>query len=88
MTRISPSLRAKDGKICCAACDQALSPVGKGWKRHARLSMIPVKDMPGASMGLHARVVIRRFSCPNCLHLLDSETALPEDPFLDDIVFV
>jgi acetone carboxylase gamma subunit len=87
MTRISPSLRAKNGKICCAACDHALAPAGTSWKRQAKLSTIPVKDMPGASIGLDTRVVVRRFSCPQCLRLLDSETALPEDPFLEDIVF-
>jgi acetone carboxylase gamma subunit len=88
MTRISPSLCARDAKICCVACGHALAPVGIGWKQHARVSMIPVKNMPGASIGLDTRVVIRRFACPKCLHLLDSETALPEDPFLEDIVFV
>ena len=33
------------------------------------------------------RVVLRRFACPACGALLDSETALPEDPFLDDVLF-
>ena len=27
-----------------------------------------------------------RFACPQCGHLLDTETALPEDPFLEDVV--
>jgi acetone carboxylase gamma subunit len=30
--------------------------------------------------------VIRRFSCPSCGALLDSETALPGEPFLEDVV--
>ena len=34
------------------------------------------------------RVVLRRFSCPRCGHLLDTETALPDDPFLEDLVKV
>ena len=33
------------------------------------------------------RVVLRRFACPGCGALLDSETALPEDPFLNDVLF-
>jgi len=44
--------------------------------------------LPGAGMNVHPDVVLRRFCCPKCGHLLDTETALPEDPFLEDIVGV
>ncbi|MDB5999601.1 MAG: Acetone carboxylase gamma subunit, partial [Rhizobacter sp.] len=33
-------------------------------------------------------VVLRRFSCPQCGGLLDTETAMPDDPFLDDVLDV
>ena len=41
----------------------------------------------GAEQHVCNRVVLRRFACPGCGALLDSETALPEDPFLNDILF-
>jgi acetone carboxylase gamma subunit len=45
-----------------------------------------VIDIPGSTSSTHPDVEIRHFSCPACGALLDSETALPEDPFLDDIL--
>jgi acetone carboxylase gamma subunit len=88
MTRISPTLTAKGGKICCSACDHALVSIRKSWKEYAAVSVVPVKELPGAGAGLDERVVLRRFACPNCFRLLDTETALPEDPYLEDIVSV
>jgi acetone carboxylase gamma subunit len=32
--------------------------------------------------------MLRQFCCPACGALLDTETALPGDPFLDDVVVV
>lgn len=84
--RISLTLVHDGGKICCAACGHDLAPAGQPWKRHAALSTIPVGHLPGAGSGVDKRVVVRRFACPKCATLLDSETALPEDPFLDDVV--
>ncbi len=34
------------------------------------------------------QVMLRRFSCPKCGSLLDCETALPGDPFLEDVMKV
>jgi acetone carboxylase gamma subunit len=44
--------------------------------------------MPGASLTAQADVVLRKFGCPSCGALLDTETAMPEDPFLDDVLDV
>jgi len=44
--------------------------------------------MAGASMTAQPEVVLRRFSCPGCGALLDTETAMPDDPFLDDVLDV
>jgi len=88
MTRISSTLVAKDRMTCCAACGHALAPLGKSWKQHAAVSTVAATSLPGAGTGLDRRVVLRRFACPNCLRLLDTETALPEDPFLEDVVMV
>jgi acetone carboxylase gamma subunit len=88
--RISETLeiRGEGGRrnICCRSCGHAMTPAGTSWKRHAALSAIPVRQLPGASSAVHPDVVSRRFSCPKCGSLLDSETALPDDPYLDDVV--
>ena len=84
--RISETLFIESGKICCAACAHPLAPAGTGWKNAATLSTVPVRTLPGAGSDVEPRVVLRRFACPRCGHLLDTETALPEDPFLEDIV--
>jgi acetone carboxylase gamma subunit len=86
MSRISPTLIAKGGMICCLGCGHGLSKTGTSWKTHATMTSVPFHTLPGASAGLHAGVLLRQFGCPKCWRLLDSETALPEDPFLEDIV--
>ena len=40
----------------------------------------------GESYAAGEQVLLRRFFCPGCGALLDTETALPGDPFLNDIV--
>jgi acetone carboxylase gamma subunit len=87
-TRIASSLYAEGGQICCSACSAPLAPANASWKREAALSTVPVSTLPGAGSNIEPRVVLRHFSCPRCGHLLDTETALPEDPFLEDVVKV
>jgi hypothetical protein len=65
-----------------------LAKAGTGWKEAAALSTVPVHALPGAGSNVEPRVVLRRFACPHCGHLLDTETALPDDPFLEDVVVV
>ncbi len=84
--RLSPTLVQDQGRICCASCGHDLAPAGQGWKAKAALSVVAVDKLPGAGSGIDTAVVIRRFACPTCATLLDSETALPEDPFLEDVV--
>ena len=86
--RVSETLFADDDHICCAACSHRLASANCGWKKSAALSTVAVATLPGAGMNVHPDVVLRRFCCPKCGHLLDTETALPEDPFLEDIVGV
>jgi len=86
--RISESLFVEASKICCASCAHPLAADGTSWKAAARLTTVPVRSLPGTGSNVEPRVVLRRFSCPQCGHLLDTETALPEDPFLDDVVLV
>lgn len=85
---ISATLAINKGSIVCADCGHALADAGTPWKQNAALTSVSVKDLPGAASAVEARVVLRRFACPGCGSLLDTETALPEDPFLDDVVGV
>ncbi len=88
--RISETLEIRQHgelrNICCRRCGHALAAPGTSWKRHAAMSAVPVRKMPGASSAVHPEVVFRRFGCPKCGGLLDCETALPDDPYLEDVV--
>ena len=89
--RISPTLDIAEtdaGKaIVCSNCGTSLGPVGEPWKPHAVLREWPIRDR-GAGNIDEERVMIREFGCPDCGALLDTETALKGDPFLDDVLFV
>ena len=86
-TRISSALHIDDGKICCTGCGHEIGAAGEPWKPGAALSESPFRGAAGKPYSSGENVVLRRFSCPGCGALLDSETALPDDPFLNDIVF-
>jgi acetone carboxylase gamma subunit len=84
--RASRTLAIEAGHIVCSACGHVLGVEGAPWKQEAALSVVPVHAMAGASMTAQPEVVLRRFSCPGCGALLDTETAMPDDPFLDDVL--
>ena len=87
--RISARLVVNDDlAIACVACGYALGPAGKPWKDAARLEEGPMQGAGGAPYSNAERVLLRRFFCPNCGALLDTESALAGDPFLTDIVRV
>ncbi|MBN9530630.1 MAG: hypothetical protein J0H82_30780 [Alphaproteobacteria bacterium] len=82
--RFSDTLVLVDGQICCRACDRAVAPAAGSWKEAAALTTVPVASLPGAGLGTDSRIVLRRFACRGCGALLETEVALPEDPFLED----
>jgi acetone carboxylase gamma subunit len=86
MARFSMTLERHDNRICCRSCQAPIATVTESWKTRAALSEVAVAQLPGAGLGVDRDVVIRQFSCPSCGALLDSETALPGDPFLEDMV--
>lgn len=84
--RMSPTLSIESGHVVCAGCNHSLVREGSGWKHAAVLSEVVAASMPGAPSAMHPTLLLRRFSCPNCGELLDTETAMAEDPFLDDVL--
>ena len=70
----------------CAGCGARLGPAGAPWKSQAVLREEPIGDHDGMDESL-PRVVRRQFTCAGCGALLDTETALAGDPFLDDLLF-
>ena len=86
-TRISASLVVNENaEIACMACGHALGPSGEPWKEVACCSETTLKGAGGEPYSNAANVLLRRFYCPGCAALLDSETALAGDPFLNDVV--
>jgi acetone carboxylase gamma subunit len=90
--RFSRTLVVNDGDggavahVCCGTCDHPLAANGTPWKPGAKLVASPVTGLGGDRWIAGERVVLRQFVCPNCGALLDTETALPEDPFLNDVL--
>lgn len=88
-TRISATLNRDNGtsRLCCVKCNQPISTqAGQHWKDAVPSSRTPVAQLPGWTPSIHPKLELRQFYCPSCASLLDSEVALPEDPFLYDIV--
>lgn len=89
--RMSPTLVIDDGTadaaIRCAHCRHPLASVGHPWKPWSRLRERPIAELGGRHRA-GARVRLREFCCPACGHLLDTETALEDDPFLNDVIFL
>lgn len=92
--RLSPNLDARPSKgkaagkmaIHCTKCGHEIGPCNEPWKPRAVLRERPMREIsPTYTTG--PDVQLREFFCPGCLTLLDSETALPGDPFLNDIVY-
>ncbi len=85
--RISDALERGGGEIRCRSCGQGIALAGTAWKSAAALEEVPMRGAGGGAYDGGDRVLLRRFCCPGCGALLDCETALAGDPFLDDIVY-
>jgi acetone carboxylase gamma subunit len=89
--RLSPTLEIVAGRsgkhLACVKCGFVLSPAGGPWKPHAALRERPLNTLAD-TYTTTGDLMLREFSCPRCHALLDSETALKGDPFLNDVVFV
>ncbi len=79
--------RAGGARIVCSACNKDFAAADASWKQAAALIEQPANDLPGpyrTGQGL----LLRQFSCPGCGALLDTELALPGDPYLEDRIFL
>lgn len=83
---ISPTLVLSAGKTACRACGHELAPVEASWKDVAVLDERPLGEAGGPMFRTDGGVLLRRFYCPSCGTTLDTETALPGEPFLVDRV--
>mgnify|MGYP000872378488 CR=1 FL=1 len=85
--RLSATLEIEADEIRCRKCAHGLGPTGHPWKPAAALVESPMRGAAGVPYSGGENVLLRRFSCPSCGALLDTETAMPGDPFLDDVLF-
>ncbi len=85
--RLSHTLKAERAKVVCAQCEEALCDLSAHWKEKAALSEAPMSRL-GLPYSTGEQVLLRVFSCPHCGALLDTETALPGEPFLRDEIFL
>lgn len=87
--RILASVAVKVGQACCAACGHTLGEVSGDWKDQAVRQEVPLRAAGGVAFDTgFDGVVLRHFYCPGCAHLLDTETATPDDPVLNDRLIV
>jgi acetone carboxylase gamma subunit len=83
--RISASVAVSDGQAVCAGCGHDLGPADAGWKANAAMREVPIAVAGGPAFDTgHDGVVLRHFYCRGCGALLDTETATPADPVLND----
>jgi len=78
--------RPNGTQLTCVACDTDLAPAGASWKKSAALTEQPANNLSGpyhTGRGL----LLRQFCCRHCGALLDTELALPGEPFLEDRLF-
>ncbi len=80
-------LRQRDDgdAVCCRGCGAAIAPVGEAWKPNAVLRERKLRDLAPVYT-TNDDLMLREFACPGCGALLDTEVALPGDPFLNDAV--
>ena len=84
--RVSAALEIAGGEVRCRKCGHRFGAADRSWKHGAALLETPMKGAGGAPYSSGEHVLLRRFSCPGCGRQLATETAMKDDPFLEDIV--
>ena len=77
---------AEGETICCSSCGHSLARSGQSWKASSVVTELPTGAVGGKADRGTSATVLRLFVCRGCGALLDSETALQGEPFLEDIV--
>jgi acetone carboxylase gamma subunit len=75
-------------EVCCFSCGYVLGVAGGPWKPASRMVELPLNEMPVKTYTTADEVVLRRFYCPQCSRLLDTESAVRGDPVLNDILYL
>ncbi len=86
--RISAALELRGKHVHCVRCGQNLGPAERGWKAGSLLREQPMNNAGGAPFKCREHVLLRLFLCPGCGRQLATETAMKDDPFLEDILKV
>ena len=76
---------AKGRVVVCRACSTPICATDAVWKEHVVLDEKPLRQAGGSAFGSAGEdVLLRSFICSSCGTLLDTEVALPGEPFLVD----
>jgi acetone carboxylase gamma subunit len=81
--RVEIKTSAKGAAAHCRECGHDLGPASRPWKQGAALRERPLRET-AEIYTTDKRLLLREFACPGCGGLLDTEIALPDDPFLND----
>lgn len=84
--RISSALESVGARIHCGKCGHDLGPLGGSWKTGALVRERPMNGAAGGPYKSREHVLLRSFFCPGCGRQLATETAMKDDPYLEDIL--
>ena len=70
------------GSIVCSCCEYKICDQDLHWKKSVIISEESMQDLCGDNYTVSQGLLLRRFFCPGCYALLDTETAIHDDPFL------
>ena len=77
---------ASNAGLSCGHCGLNLAATNGNWKAAASLQETSLQSL-GGPYSSGGEVVLRGFCCPGCGLLLDTEIAMPGDPYLHDRIF-
>ena len=76
-----------NAQVNCKYCSVNPADSNGNWKESAVLQETPMQSLGGPYTS-GGEVLLRSFSCPNCGVLLDTETAIQGDPYLNDRILI